>query len=70
MFRKIKEIEQRYDEIERHLGRPGILNHQDVYRQYLKEHSTLTPIIATFRKYQSVQNEIEGNRSLLDDPDP
>ncbi|HUU81007.1 MAG TPA: peptide chain release factor 1, partial [Acidobacteriota bacterium] len=47
-----------------------ILNHQDVYRQYLKEHSTLTPIIATFRKYQSVQNEIEGNRSLLDDPDP
>ena len=70
MFRKIKEIEQRYDEIERHLGRPEILNHQDVYRQYLKEHSTLTPIIATFRKYQSVQNEIEGNRSLLDDPDP
>ena len=70
MFGKIKEIEQRYDEIERHLGRPGILNHQDVYRQYLKEHSTLTPIIATFRKYQSVQNEIEGNRSLLDDPDP
>jgi len=70
MFGKIKEIEQRYDEIERHLGRPEILNHQDVYRQYLKEHSTLTPIIATFRKYQSVQNEIEGNRSLLDDPDP
>ena len=70
MFGKIKEIEQRYDEIERHLGRPEILNHQDVYRQYLKEHSTLTPIIATFRKYQSVQDEIEGNRSLLDDPDP
>jgi peptide chain release factor 1 len=70
MFGKIKEIEQRYDEIERHLGRPEILNHQDVYRQYLKEHSTLTPIIAKFRKYQSVQNEIESNRSLLDDPDP
>jgi peptide chain release factor 1 len=30
----------------------------------------LTPIITTYRKYESVQEEIESNRSLLDDSDP
>ena len=32
-----------------------------MYREYAREHSTLTPIIHTFRKYRSVQNEIKYN---------
>ncbi|MBK5100438.1 MAG: peptide chain release factor 1 [Desulfobacteraceae bacterium] len=70
MFGKIEEIEQRYDELEAHLGRPEILRDQELYRSLLKEHSALMPIITIFRKYKSVQDQIEGSRSLLDDPDP
>ena len=69
MFEKIKEIEERYDELEGQLGRPEIVRNQKTYKKYAKEHSALTPIITTFRKYISVQDEIENNRSLLDDPD-
>lgn len=70
MFLKIKEIEQRYDQFESELARPEIVQDQKVYQKVAREHRLLTPIVTTFRKYQSVQEEIEDNRSLLDDPDP
>ena len=69
MFAKIKEIEQRYDEFESELARPEIIQDRNVYRKMAKEHSLLAPIITTFRRYQSVQEEIESNKTLLDDPD-
>jgi peptide chain release factor 1 len=70
MFAKTREIEERYDEIERHLSQPDVIRNQKAYQKYAKEHSMLTPIIASLREYQSVQDEIEENQSLLDDPDP
>ena len=70
MFEKIKEIEERYLELEGQLGRPEIIRNQKTYQKYAKEHSSLTPIVKAFRKHNSVRSEIEDNRSLLDDPDP
>ena len=43
---------------------------QKVYRRVAREHSLLTPIITTFRKHQSVQEEISSNKTLLNDSDP
>jgi len=70
MFGKVKEIEDRYGELEGQLSSPDVIRDQKNYQKYAKEHSMLTPIITTYRKYESVQEEIESNRSLLDDPDP
>jgi peptide chain release factor 1 len=70
MFPKIEEIEQRYNELEREMGRPEILRDQKVYQSHLKEHSRLAPIIVSFRRYQSISEEIESNEPLLQDPDP
>jgi peptide chain release factor 1 len=70
MFAKIKDIEERYGELERHLGQPNVMQNQKIYQRYAKEHKSLSPIVAAFRQYRSVQEEIEGNRTLLDDPDP
>lgn len=70
MFAKIREIEERYDSLERELSNPQVINNQKIYQKYLKEHSTLSPIVETFRRYKSVQQEIEDNKTLLNDPDP
>jgi len=70
MIGNIKDIETRYDELEAELGRPEIIRDRKIYTKYLKEHSRLTPILLTFREFQSIQEEIESNQSLLDDPDP
>lgn len=70
MFAKVKEIEERYNELEVDLGNPEVVRDQKAYQTYAKEHSMLTPIITAFRKHQSLQDEILDNQSLLDDPDP
>ena len=69
MFSKIKEIEERYDEFETQMASPDLIRNQSAYQKMAKEHSQLAPIITTFRKYQSVQEEIEDNNSLLEDTD-
>lgn len=70
MFEKVKEIEERFQELENELARPEIIRDQKTYQGYLKEHSNLSPIVTAFRDYNTVRKEIEGNRVLMDDPDP
>jgi len=70
MYAKIEEIENRYVEIEGELSRPEVMRNQKAYQEIAKEHSQLKPIIQTFRKYKSIQKEIEESKSILDDPDP
>ena len=69
MFSKIKEIEDRFKQLENDLSRPEIIKDQKTYQRYSKELSNLSPIVNSYRKYISIQEEIENNRSLLDDPD-
>jgi peptide chain release factor 1 len=69
MFSKIKEMEIRFEELETALSQPEIIRDQKRYRQHLKEHGQLTPIIHTYRRCTSVQDEIDQNRPLLEDPD-
>lgn len=70
MFEKIKEIEDRYSLLESELSRPDIFKDQKTFQKYSKEHSQLSPIINSYREYNSIQEEIENNATLLDDPDP
>jgi peptide chain release factor 1 len=70
MFAKVEEIEERFDQLENELARPEIIRDQKTYQSYLKEHSRLSPIVNTFRRYRGVQEEIENNRPLLNDSDP
>ena len=69
MFNKIKEIEERFDQLETKLSKPEIIRDQKLFQRYSKEHSQLLPIVSAFRKLLSIQEEIEGNKSLLNDPD-
>jgi len=69
MFSKVKEIEERFDEIENELARPEVIRDQKIYQKYLKEHSHLSPIIRAYRKYEAIQRNIDNSRSLLEDAD-
>jgi peptide chain release factor 1 len=70
MFGKIKEIEDRYLDLETYLGSPDVLRDQKTYQKYAREHSQLSPIVSLFRQYKAAQDEIDDNTSLLDDADP
>lgn len=70
MFFELKAIEERFEQLEQELTRPEIFRDQKTYQKYVKEHRQLAPIVHTFRKYQAKKEEMENNRTLLDDPDP
>ena len=69
MFEKINEIEDRFSLLESELSSPEIFKDQKTYQKYTKEHSQLTPIIKTYRELNTVLEEIESNKSLLNDSD-
>lgn len=69
MFSKLKEIEERFDHLEQKLADPKVIKNPKEYQKFLKEHGQLLPIVEAYRQYKSVNQEIENNRSLLNDPD-
>ncbi len=66
---KIKEIEDRFIDLEFNLSRPEVARDQKTFQKFAKEHSSLLPIVTAFRKHRSVQSEIKENKSFLNDPD-
>ena len=70
MFAKVEEIVERFEQLEKQLARPEIIRDQKTYQKYIKEHSLLSPIVNTYRRYKALQEEIERNSPLLSDPDP
>lgn len=70
MFGKVQEIENRYLEIEGLLGSPGLVQDQKAYQRYAKERRMLEPIVDAYRRLQTLQEEVLGNRPLLEDADP
>ncbi len=70
MFDKVSEIEDRFSLLESELSRPDIVRDQKTYQKYTKEHSQLAPIIMAYRELKSIEEEMDGNRSLLNDSEP
>ncbi len=67
MFDRLEVAENRYEEINHRLSDPQVLGNQDEYRRLMKEHSELGDIVAKYREYKKVSNDIKEARELLDD---
>ena len=67
MYDRLEVAENRYDEITHRLSDPQILGNQDEYRRLMKEHSDMGEIVAKYREYKKVTNDIKEARELLDD---
>ena len=56
MFEKLKQIESRYQELEKLLGDPDVIGDQKKYQKLAKEFSDMTPIIEVYRVHQDHQH--------------
>jgi peptide chain release factor 1 len=52
--------------LEKSLADPEVLSDQNVYREYAKEYSDLSPIVSTFHQYEKIITEIEETETLLE----
>jgi peptide chain release factor 1 len=70
MFEKLKGVEQRFEQVEKLLSDPQIVQDQAVYRKYVREHADLNKIVSVYRKYKQILQDLEESRDLLKDNDP
>lgn len=66
MFEKLKALEERYEEINRKLMEPDIVNDQEQYTALMKEYKNLTSIIEKFRDYKKSKASFDEAVELLD----
>jgi len=69
MLDKLAEVEKRYVELESLMSDPQLLNQQREYSKFAKERAELEEIVACFREWRKVEQEIQGNRQLLEEND-
>ena len=69
MFEKLEAVEGRYQELEDLLVSPEVIANRKEFAKLAKERSQIEQIVATFRTWKDLQTQIDGNKSLLQDPD-
>ena len=71
MLDKLSDIETRYEELERLLSDPEVMNDYTKIAEYSKERSNLQEIVDAFRLYKGQIDELEGARLMVaDETDP
>ncbi|MBR2022005.1 MAG: PCRF domain-containing protein, partial [Clostridia bacterium] len=67
MFENLMEAEKHFEEINQMLMDPEVINDTEKYKNLMKEHKNLSPIIEKYREYKTVQNNLEGAKQLIDE---
>lgn len=67
MFDKLQVAENRYEEINHKLSDPEVIGDQNEYKKLMKEHSDLESIVAKYREYRKLTEEIEEAKELLNE---
>lgn len=67
MFDKLETVENRYEQIAVELSRPETAGDSGLFRNLMKEHSELTPIVEKYREYKSARQTEKEALEILGD---
>lgn len=66
MFKKLDEVESRYEQLQVELQNPTITQDQKRYRVLMKELADLEKIVPSYREYRRIQTEIGDSKRILE----
>ena len=69
MFQKLEAVEKRFEELEQKISDPEIISKQNEWREYMKEHAEIEPIVEKFREYKKTKESLEEAKEMLNDPE-
>ncbi|MGQ9608863.1 MAG: peptide chain release factor 1 [bacterium] len=66
MFEKLKNIRERYNELEQLLSDSKVMSNSSLLQKYVKERAELTPIMEKLSEYDSVTKQISDTKVLIE----
>lgn len=69
MFDNLEEIEAKYIDLTSKISDPEVIADQENWRNYMKEHASLEPIVNKYREYKQTKQAYEEAMELLKDPE-
>ena len=65
MFKKLEELEKKYEELNRNLSDPKIIADQSKFQECAKMHSDISKTVLKYKEYKGIIKEIEENSKLF-----
>jgi len=65
MFKKLEELEKKYEELNKNLSDPEIIANRPKFQECAKIHSDISKAVLKYKKYKDIIKEIEENSKLL-----
>ena len=69
MFQKLDSVEKRYEDLTKKISDPEIISKQDEWKNYMKEHAEIEPIVEKYREYKKVKQAMEEAKEMMEDPE-
>ena len=67
MFQKLEAVEKRFEELTIKISDPDVIANQNEWREFMKEHAEIQPIVEKYREYKKIQKEYEDAKEILED---
>jgi len=65
MFEALREAEKKYEDIGEKLMQPEVVSDPEMFKNLMKEHKTLTPVVEKYREYTKTEKDIEGAKEII-----
>ena len=65
MFKKLEELEKKYEELNKNLSDPKIIANQSKFQECAKMHSDISKTVLKYKEYKGIIKEIEENSKLF-----
>ncbi|MBQ3404175.1 MAG: PCRF domain-containing protein, partial [Oscillospiraceae bacterium] len=69
MIDKLKEIEQKYNEIDAKMQDPEYYSDPAAYAKLAREQKEISPVVEAYRRYAKAKSDADGAMELMSDPD-
>ena len=65
MLDKLKELENKFEDINNQLMDPSVVSDNEKYKKLMKEHKTLSPIVEAYRKLIKAKQDADEAEEML-----
>ena len=69
MFEDLKDVEEKFDQIELALSQPEIIQNREKYQKAMRQHAELAKVVSAYRQLKKLKAEQGEAQGLLNDPD-